>query len=493
MITPVHKLDLTNVDKNDKPLVVLLTTGGFCPIHEGHLKMMEIAKSSLESQGVEVIGGYFSPSHDAYMRMKCAEQALSASKRLAHCEEFLQQSDWLMVDPWEALCHHGEINFTEVINRLGAYLASHLKSFRPINIYYVFGSDNARFALAFCGMGHGVCVLRQGYEDDYHEYLNHPLVRANPNIIFAPEHKLTPKIASSDLRSNLQQDKKRRLSLFLRDDETWSLEGWVHLVGEKALKLAQKNCLKELIELIQNHCKKSNWIVDIKNESLTSQREAVKNLFEKNKKVISLDPCIPGDYQLQISRKFNMSARSRGAHCIERPGSINLEDQLAHIPDDEYVIFDDDIASGMTMKFIRSILPARIKASDFLSLNRLEERDEDSDTTCDSADFRDFIIGAKEAGLVVELPDHQQVRVPYVLPYVYPSSRLSLPIEQDLPFSLAVWRMNLHFFETFEAPILVSHASPAFQQFANYLNFHPEMPLSEVCHWHINHLSRCLA
>ena len=54
LTTPVSKLK--DFSDEEKP-VVLLSTGGFDPIHDGHIYMMEFAKETLEKNGYKVIGG----------------------------------------------------------------------------------------------------------------------------------------------------------------------------------------------------------------------------------------------------------------------------------------------------------------------------------------------------------------------------------------------------------------------------------------------------
>ena len=65
--------------------VVLLATGGFCPVHEGHLAMMQAARAAATNAGFTVIGGYLSPGHDDYVRLKCGAEAIPASIRLEQC------------------------------------------------------------------------------------------------------------------------------------------------------------------------------------------------------------------------------------------------------------------------------------------------------------------------------------------------------------------------------------------------------------------------
>ena len=64
--TPFNKLNL----KKDKVNYILLSTGGFAPIHNGHINLLEESKLYLESQDCHVSGAYISPSHDDYVLQK---------------------------------------------------------------------------------------------------------------------------------------------------------------------------------------------------------------------------------------------------------------------------------------------------------------------------------------------------------------------------------------------------------------------------------------
>lgn len=66
LTTPFNKLK----KEYDKKPVVLLTTGGFYPIHDGHINMMEKAKEYLEKNGYSVLGGYLSPCNNIYTNTK---------------------------------------------------------------------------------------------------------------------------------------------------------------------------------------------------------------------------------------------------------------------------------------------------------------------------------------------------------------------------------------------------------------------------------------
>ncbi|KAL8276869.1 hypothetical protein RQP46_010697 [Phenoliferia psychrophenolica] len=80
-----------------KPLV-LVACGSYSPCTFLHLRMFEMARDHARANGWIVVGGYLSPVNDKYQKKGLA----AANHRVAMCELACQDSDWLMVDPWEA-------------------------------------------------------------------------------------------------------------------------------------------------------------------------------------------------------------------------------------------------------------------------------------------------------------------------------------------------------------------------------------------------------
>jgi hypothetical protein len=66
----------------DGPPLVLIASGAFCPVHDGHLEMMEAARREVERRGRIVVGGFLAPDHDGYVGTKCGESALSGAERV---------------------------------------------------------------------------------------------------------------------------------------------------------------------------------------------------------------------------------------------------------------------------------------------------------------------------------------------------------------------------------------------------------------------------
>ena len=56
------------------PTAVLLMTGALNPVHNGHLASLEFARQACEAQGVVVLAGFLSPSHDSYVGPKMARK-----------------------------------------------------------------------------------------------------------------------------------------------------------------------------------------------------------------------------------------------------------------------------------------------------------------------------------------------------------------------------------------------------------------------------------
>jgi nicotinic acid mononucleotide adenylyltransferase len=167
-----------------RELVVLFTTGAFCPIHVGHLELMEAAKRELPRRGCVVLGCLLVPDNDAYVTSKCGAAAMPAASGVEDCEEMVSQSDWLAVDRSSAMHAPAPLNFTAIADRISINLAWAVPGHQPIRVTYCFGSDNARFSAAFAGRGSGVCLQRPGCEAEFEEAAADTVVRKSGLVVF---------------------------------------------------------------------------------------------------------------------------------------------------------------------------------------------------------------------------------------------------------------------------------------------------------------------
>ena len=64
-------IDSINKHKEDQKKLVILVTGGcFNPIHKMHVEIFNIAMSKLDSDTLEVVGGFIVPTSNFYVRAK---------------------------------------------------------------------------------------------------------------------------------------------------------------------------------------------------------------------------------------------------------------------------------------------------------------------------------------------------------------------------------------------------------------------------------------
>ncbi|WCJ30284.1 Nicotinamide/nicotinic acid mononucleotide adenylyltransferase [Euphorbia peplus] len=99
---PMHKVSLGEssfqINDGDKIYIVLVATGSFNPPTLMHLRMFELARDALTSEGYCVAAAYMSPVSDAYNK----QGLISGVYRLRMCNLACESSDFVMVDPWEA-------------------------------------------------------------------------------------------------------------------------------------------------------------------------------------------------------------------------------------------------------------------------------------------------------------------------------------------------------------------------------------------------------
>lgn len=501
-----------------RELFVLVTTGAFCPIHAGHLEMMERAKDALEERGHVVLGGYLAPDHDDYVSGKCGTGAVSTPIRLDLCERAVSDSDWLMVDRWAALHAPTAVNFTTIIERLQKYLAYHLRTHRPIQVAFVFGSDNAGFSKSFLGRGSCVCVLRPGYEKYLEKIAQNPVVRRNPRIMFS--RNITSPWASSNVRrgdmqgltkevkeewirlrtSNLISDSQGPdiMNIYVRSEGNWAVQPWAELPSVDGLRIGrayevfQKGLIAALEQSFQQGRKlEGGSQVRIVSLDLNSQKTIFQG-FAESSPIISLDPCLPSTANISVSRCFQPLSR-RDPAFVARPGADSLTTQLDRLTNKSYVLFDDDTFTGHTISYVRRLIETKCTVEKFLTL--CDANGPQGGSTSDQAprlnlvDCRDFLVGAREAGLVMKLPDGSLCRAPYVLPYVRPHYHVSVFVSEEINFSRAVWQLNKQFFSSIGMEMHISDMAPAFRTLCEVQGFDASTAMDTFCDWHLRHLA----
>ena len=477
LATPLHKIfsslenilnTCTKYDLMNKEIFILVNTGCYDPIHIGHVHIMEEAYNYLTSKGCTVLGGYLIPAHTKYVTKK--NKVDSYLKRLDDCQKFVNKHEWLSVDPYEILFEDDDICYTEILTRLENYFKTHVENKYKININigYVFGGDRAKFMRSFVNVGYGICVGRYGYDEIFNNAkLELQNCTNNKNMFWIDRQLEFPDISSTLIRNEkiVKLNAETKDTIYYVRNENLNVENYQYYCNKLF------NIIKESFANIKSISFK---MVD----SNVQNNKLVKNTKYKT---ISIDPFIKSDYYINISRLFGYGEPKSFKKIIDRPNFKPLSEQIKLIPSGSYELVDDDSVTGTTMTFAENILimnnSIEIKEKTLLT-NYYEY-----DNLFDVVDCRDFLVGSYLGGLVVQIPNGEYVKVPYMLPYVYPSDRAKIPVEQNMLFSKKIWELNLDYYTKNKK--FVKEIDVSTRTFLNYIGFADECPMQYVCAWHL--------
>ncbi|KAJ3481645.1 hypothetical protein NLI96_g7521 [Meripilus lineatus] len=140
---PLHRFSRVMRDSTKQP-IVLVACGSFSPVTYLHLRMFEMARDYVRhNTDFEIVGGYLSPVSDQYKK----PGLLAAPHRVDMCTLATEQtSNWLMVDPWEAIQSYQRTAVVldhfdyEINTRLGGVETSDGEQ-RNVRVMLLAGSD----------------------------------------------------------------------------------------------------------------------------------------------------------------------------------------------------------------------------------------------------------------------------------------------------------------------------------------------------------------
>ncbi|KAF2661032.1 hypothetical protein K491DRAFT_674330 [Lophiostoma macrostomum CBS 122681] len=517
---PTNKIQtrLGQVSDDDQELAVIVTTGAFCPIHRGHVQMLETAKKELESRGIAVLGGYICPDHDRYVSTKIKVGSLSAAERLELCEIAAEASDWIMVDRWAAIYAWSAVGFTTIVSHIEKMVNHYVKTPRPINVVYAFGGDNAAFSFSFVAGGSCVCVLRPGSLEVFQEMHGYESFRNNPMIIFS--HDTTAPLDSTsvrkgDLAALLPKVKNRWITMttgtppkllssapshtkvyHIRNEGLWALQPFLPQskcsieMLERAYDMFCEN-LQEVFELAFDAVAGQIPSFKISRTRLRDQENPFQELHTTHSPILSLDPCLPGTNNLYISQLSEPLVQAPLA-VVAAPGTASLEKQFAQLEAGEYALFAEHLPlEPKILEYLEGKLPeGRTIASqichEHLSTPSRGGQSVDTSTrTQRTINARDFLAGSQQGGTLLQLPSSvtRVVRAPNMLPYIRACEVASIA---EMGFSKAVWELNQQFFTSVGGEATVSDTDLGFQALCELQGFPPDMRMTEICQWHLD-------
>ena len=430
LTTPLNKIKINEKIVNP---VVILSTGGFNPIHNGHISMIKKAKDILEANGYNCIGAFLSPSHESYVSTK-ENYIDNQFDRLNYNYKILEKYDWINIDTWESLCNDKLINFTVVIDRLEKYLRHFVRS--DIKVAYVCGDDNIYFMNVFKEKGLGVCIERNNPEFDV---ISREIF--SPNIFYVKGN--ASKDSSKTMRK-FSQDIDYKGTYIIRNEGILPFKN-INISNQTKIK-AQAFFKKNFYKIFKKYIPINTKIIDIEDEV----KYADKKL--KNKNTLSIDPFYTGKYNINISRKFYFAdGQITNKSLIESPFNNSIDMQINSLPKESFTLVDDDSISGKTIKLLKE----KIEIKDVYLLSNIIKED-----IFDAVDLRDFIFGVNESGLVVDFFG-QNIRIPYVYPYVNLYTRAN--IKDTKGFSKEIIELNISMYESFFPDLRVNDLDDSFK------------------------------
>lgn len=413
LITPWHKI-LANAKRNQgERMAVLVGPGALSPIHSGHIEMMETAKAAVENNGYQVVGGYFAASNDDYVSNKYGgEASLHTAHRHALVDAAVEDSDWLMSDPWCGRWVGVELNFTWIADRLEQYLAKHLPF--EVDVFCVFGADNALFARSFVERGHCVCIARGEHDSRVQKVLEDPKLQTQ-RIIIATDHGKFSDVSATAVRN-----------------------GTSDAVPSGVLKLRSKwkqQKSEDVVYKIQDDLNQAtkNW--NISEEAL-------------------------GDFKKSVE-----------AALVKAYRNVDSPDYAAQVN----VVWHDgqDKSNEIFALSDSQITPFTISQATHTQNN---QNDSDKEVKIFA---KDFLLGGEQSGLQVELGE-KIVRVPLMLPYSSPRTRINLQPSAEWGFSKSMWKANMDLFARTNLTVEDLDCSA----FLVYLGFLKSDLAFDICAWH---------
>lgn len=454
---------ICNKSKSNKKLknIVLISTGGFSPVHDGHISLFEQAHEYLKND-FNILGWFLSPSHDLYVDNKYNGTAkMHIEKRNFLIQELCIDHPYLELEQFEANFCEYELNFTEVVDRFKKYIQFYLNE--DIEVCYVFGSDNYYFYNAFLNKGLSCCIERPNKK------ISEPFI--SDNNYYLPS-KFEENISSSEIRKNfLFQNKNYPASYHygIRDDGLQSLP-----VYSNMSKYKYNLFLNKFISILKEYLPNNPNIELI---SLKKQKKYIKDFELKN--TISCDIHIKGNYNLEISRLFKITnIQNKPIKVVQRKNKL-----FPNIPEGNYTLIEDDTVSGNTIKLINNLLnPKNVFIDNYIFLTRINNKD-----FFDVIDIRDFIIGANNSGLYVSF-FNEYIRVPYLEPYVNLNSRANIILGKQKEFSKKIYQLNKEFYSSLNKNIKLKDLSSDFQILMLKQGFSLNDYILNILDYHINML-----
>ncbi|CAF2484780.1 unnamed protein product [Rotaria sp. Silwood2] len=194
-------LPLSDTKKN----IVLLLNGCFNPIHNNHIRLLELAREHLNSLNIyHVIGGYISPAHDAGILRKLSSLHTTWQNRLEMCRLAVHDSSWIMVDEWQISQekNHGAQQSKQ-------HLSDFLKKiYSSIEVISICGGDALPKFKSTFKKELVICIINRPMDDfDFNEWFQSSTIKPyHNNVIVVYDNECIKNMSSTYIRQQISKN-----------------------------------------------------------------------------------------------------------------------------------------------------------------------------------------------------------------------------------------------------------------------------------------------
>ena len=165
-------------------MIVLVYSGAFNPVHEGHIKLLTTIKDEMEKDSkYKVLRAFMSPSSNQYVSQKLGSDALTLEHRCETCRIACHDYDWIQV------CNYGLPSGYRTTQQLihDGLIPKNTRVYEVGGIDFVLRCNQLRYNKQF------ICVGRKGYTAK---------MRTQGNFIFI--NKELENISSTEIRNYIK-------------------------------------------------------------------------------------------------------------------------------------------------------------------------------------------------------------------------------------------------------------------------------------------------
>ncbi|CAF1088542.1 unnamed protein product [Didymodactylos carnosus] len=189
---------------SELPNGVLLLNGCFNPIHNNHIRTLELARQHLSAeQKINIIGSLICLTHEAALRRKMMEHEhiLSAKDRIAMCQLAVSEYNWLTVFTWQTQ-HEKNPGIIKTKKYLETVLDQHFN--QKVQIISICGGDALPKLKGAYTKELVVTVINRSVGFDFDAWLSsHEVSPYRQNIHVVYDHDCPTHISSTFIRNQI--------------------------------------------------------------------------------------------------------------------------------------------------------------------------------------------------------------------------------------------------------------------------------------------------